>query len=148
MRIVQVVQLHCSSVLQSFADSFRLVWDSIQNIIFWQNKGLHCEKLIRKCHQSWLEVNLYWNHHPIKTIMSGIYGGYALENGLTSPTGEHTANLQTSNMSQWVILLLKHDWKAFFAVLFYDVEIEIEVVQYIDALNWYFFLLISKVWIL
>jgi len=32
--------------------------------------------------------------------MSGIYGGYALENGLTSPTGEHTANLQTSNMSQ------------------------------------------------
>ena len=71
--------------------------------------------------------------------MSGIYGGYALENGLTSPTGEHTANLQTSNMSQWVILLLKHDWRAFFVVLFYDVEIEIEVVQYIDALNWYFF---------
>jgi len=32
--------------------------------------------------------------------MSGIYGGYALENGLTSPTGDHAANLQTSNMSQ------------------------------------------------
>ena len=92
----------------SAAEFCWLVWDSIQNIIFWQNKGLHCEELIRKCHQSWLEVNLYWNHHPIKTIMSGIYGGYALENGLTSPTGDHAANLQTSNMSQWVILLWKH----------------------------------------
>ena len=66
--------------------------------------------------------------------MSGIYGGYALENGLTSPTGEHTANLQTSNMSQWVILLLKHDWRAFFVILIYDVEIE--VVQSTDS---YFF---------
>jgi hypothetical protein len=41
--------------------------------------------------------------------MSGIYGGYALENGLTSQTGEDAANLQTSNIAQWVILLLKHD---------------------------------------
>ena len=52
--------------------------------------------------------------------MSGIYGGYALENGLTSPTGEDAANLQTSNIAQWVILLLKH-WRAF---LTYDAEIE------------------------
>ena len=56
--------------------------------------------------------------------MSGIYGGYALENGLTSQTGEDAANLQTSNIPQWVILLLKHDCRAFFVVLIYDVEIE------------------------
>ena len=45
----------------------------------------------------------------IKTMMSRIYGGYSLENGLTSPTGEDAANLPTSNIAQWVILVLKHN---------------------------------------
>ena len=59
-------------------------------------------------------MNSYLKQHPtiseprIEQTMSGIYGGYGLENGLTSPTVQATedqASFQAQNVSQWVILL-------------------------------------------